>query len=147
MKVKVKFTTPLITQSLDEYVHGRRYWVLQHDFRAIIDTEDGAPPLFTNHCLLTVPAGFKTDFASVPRLPLSFLLTGDFGHKAAVVHDYLYSLKVKRRWVDAVFEAGLRAEEVPWWRRKLMWGAVRSFGWVFYRDKKDESEPNENMVD
>lgn len=40
--------------------------------------------------LIVVPAGFVTDFASVPRLPFSYWLFGGVGQAAAVVHDYLY---------------------------------------------------------
>jgi len=35
-------------------------------------------------------AGLETDFASVPRLPLAYLIAGNTAHKAAVIHDYLY---------------------------------------------------------
>lgn len=75
-----------------------------------------------------VPAGFKTDFASVPRAPLVFLLTGDTAHKAAVIHDYLYSMKEGREFADQVFREAMRTERVSGWRRYLMWGAVRLFG-------------------
>jgi len=40
--------------------------------------------------LIEVPTGFLTDFASVPRLPLAYLLAGDTAHEAAVIHDFLY---------------------------------------------------------
>lgn len=42
--------------------------------------------------IIVVPAGFKTDFASVPRVPIAFWLTGGLAKKAAVLHDYLYAL-------------------------------------------------------
>ena len=45
---------------------------------------------------ITVPTGFLTDFASVPRMPFVFLLFGDVAHEAAVIHDYLY----KARWLS-----------------------------------------------
>jgi Protein of unknown function (DUF1353) len=38
----------------------------------------------------TVPAGFQTDFASVPRLPFIYMAFGDRAHREAVLHDYLY---------------------------------------------------------
>ena len=46
---------------------------------------------------ITVPTGFFTDFASVPRMPFVFLLFGDVAHEAAVIHDYLYR---KARWLS-----------------------------------------------
>jgi len=32
-----------------------------------------------------MPEGFETDFASVPRWPLTFVLLGSYGHAAAVI--------------------------------------------------------------
>lgn len=40
---------------------------------------------------LTVPAGFVTDFASIPRIPLIFDWLGDRGNLAATLHDWLYT--------------------------------------------------------
>jgi hypothetical protein len=40
---------------------------------------------------IIVPEGYVTDFASVPRVPIAYLLTGGLAHAAAVVHDYLYT--------------------------------------------------------
>ena len=39
---------------------------------------------------IQVPAGFYTDFASVPRLPIAFALFGDKAHREGVIHDYLF---------------------------------------------------------
>lgn len=77
-----------------------------------------------------VPEGFETDLASVPRLPLMFLLTGDTAHAAAVLHDFLYSSReVDRASADAVFrEAAINSGE-PAWRTWLMWAGVRLGGW------------------
>ena len=78
---------------------------------------------------LTVPLGFRTDFASVPRLPFAFWLTGDTAHAPAVVHDYLYRRHLfSRRISDTVFLEAMKAEGDPWWRRCLMYQAVRWFG-------------------
>jgi hypothetical protein len=78
---------------------------------------------------ITVPAGFQTDLASVPRLPLVFLLAGDCAREAAVVHDYLYSTHlVERGTADAVLREASACTGVPAWRRWLMWAGVRLFG-------------------
>lgn len=71
-----------------------------------------------------VPTGFITDFASVPRLPLAYMLTGDTAHASAVVHDYLVDIAP---WDLAakVFKEAMAAEGVPWWRRWPMYWAVR----------------------
>jgi hypothetical protein len=100
-------------------------------------TDDGqwrlTAPLFyfskVADTLVHVPAGFVSDFASVPRLPLIYWLTGDSAHLAAVVHDYLYaSHMVDRKKADAIFEEASAVAGVPWWRRKLMWLGVRVGG-------------------
>jgi hypothetical protein len=76
-----------------------------------------------------VPAGFETDFSSVPRLPLAYLLAGDTAHEAAVIHDYLYvSKQVEKKTADAVFLEAMELSGVAWWRRKVMYRAVSWFG-------------------
>ena len=78
---------------------------------------------------LRVPSEFITDFASVPRLPVVWLLTGDRARRAAVVHDYLCSLKTCTYQEAAkAFEACMREEKVSWWRRWAMTKAVLWFG-------------------
>ena len=39
---------------------------------------------------IIVDAGFETNFASVPRLPLMFWAFGGVGDEAATLHDWLY---------------------------------------------------------
>jgi hypothetical protein len=76
-----------------------------------------------------VPAGFVTDFASVPRLPVAFLLAGNCGHEAAVVHDWLYTTHdTDRPTADAVFREAVQAGGDPGWRAWLMWAGVRIGG-------------------
>ncbi|MFH2073975.1 MAG: DUF1353 domain-containing protein [Pseudomonadota bacterium] len=41
---------------------------------------------------IEVPSGFQTDFASVPRVPIFYMLFGDRAHREAVLHDYLYRI-------------------------------------------------------
>ncbi|WP_283149033.1 DUF1353 domain-containing protein [Silvimonas soli] len=77
----------------------------------------------------TVPAGFHTDLASVPRLPVVFLLTGDTSREAAALHDYLYTEHpVPRAIADAVLREASAVTGVPAWRRWLMWAGVRLWG-------------------
>lgn len=85
--------------------------------------------------ILTVPEGFATDFASVPRLPITYLLAGGIGDAAAVVHDYLYQGLVPRKTADDVFAACLESLGVSWWQRKLMYAAVRTCGASRYKER------------
>lgn len=76
-----------------------------------------------------VPAGFETDFASVPRVPLAFWLAGDAAHAAAVLHDYLLNCGCATpRGAAEVMREAMRAEGVPGWRSWAMYWAVRLFG-------------------
>lgn len=115
------FMTDLLTKTVDD---GHEQLVV--------------PLVFASSVLgreVSVPPGFVTDLASVPRLPFVYLLAGGTAKKAAVVHDYLYREQCcSRRDADSVFEEAMRASGQPWWRRKLMWAGVRLFGWLPYRD-------------
>ena len=78
---------------------------------------------------ITVPVGFITDFASVPRAPIAFWLTGDTAHEPAVIHDYLYATGLlPRALADSVLLEAMAVEGVPSWRRYAMYYAVRAFG-------------------
>lgn len=84
--------------------------------------------------IVLVPAGYITDFASVPKLPMTWLLAGGTAYEAAVVHDWLYTTHafegkpIERSKADAVFREAIKASEdtkAPAW---LMWLAVRAGG-------------------
>lgn len=84
--------------------------------------------------LVIVPAGFVTDYASVPRAPLTYWLFGGIGDEAAVVHDFLYEKgKVSREVADDVYLEALGAMGIPKWQRGPMWAAVRVFGSQRYK--------------
>ncbi|WNC88808.1 DUF1353 domain-containing protein [Paraburkholderia sp. FT54] len=77
----------------------------------------------------TVPAGFVSDLASVPRWPVIYLLAGGTANEASVVHDWLYSTHaVPRAVADAVLREASAVTGVPAWRRWLMWMGVRIGG-------------------
>lgn len=84
-----------------------------------------------------VPAGFTTDFASVPRVPIIFAIAGDRGDLAAAVHDYLYdktcNLSVTRKQADLLFKEALLAQKVPSWISWGMYFAVRAFASKHWR--------------
>jgi hypothetical protein len=80
---------------------------------------------------LTVPTGFVTDFATIPRIPLVFDALGDRGDKAATVHDMLYTAPhggYTRAQADAVLKEALIAEGVPSWMAWQFYIGVRMFG-------------------
>jgi hypothetical protein len=85
----------------------------------------------------TAKAGYRSDFASIPKILGS--ITPKYGgfNAAAVIHDAaltddLYADNGYRQtWVrgyaNDLFSEGLQACGVTWWRRKLMMAAVRMF--------------------
>ena len=100
----------LVVEQVDE-----RYWRLREPMTYL-----GARERFD------VPAGFDTDFASVPRLVVWLLPTyGDYT-KAAILHDYLWDAGVvSRRDADGLFRRSMRELGVSVARRWMMWAAVR----------------------
>lgn len=116
----MKFTTPLQLQRVEDSSRdGRGTWLLL------------GPLGYQSELigLVTVPAGFVTDLASVPRLPVAFFLAGGLAHAAAVVHDWLYTThQTDRATADAVFKEAAQACGVSAWRAYLMWLGVRAGG-------------------
>ena len=89
---------------------------------------------------VTVPEGFITDFASVPRIPVIYAMVGNCSHRAAVIHDYLYRInpipEVTRKIADAVFDEAMSVKAIPKWRRWMMWVGVRLGGRGSYKKLK-----------
>ena len=107
------------------YVDGK-HWILLSPFTYRVGSVDSDEIIF-------VPAAFKTDFASIPRLlwPAMGHPTGKHG-KAAVVHDWLYQYpeEYSRRRCDQIFLEAMRVLGVGWWKRSAMYAGVRIGGWV-----------------
>jgi hypothetical protein len=76
-----------------------------------------------------VPAGFETDFASVPRVLTWLLPRYGVYTRAAILHDYLWLLAdyglISRVDADGILRRALRELGVSVVRRWLMWTAVR----------------------
>ncbi|GAA5059172.1 hypothetical protein GCM10023318_39400 [Nocardia callitridis] len=73
-----------------------------------------------------IPAGFRTDFASVPRPFVWLVPTYGVYTKAAILHDYLRSSKVvSEADGDGLFRRCLRECGVSMPQRWMMWTAVR----------------------
>jgi hypothetical protein len=102
-----------------ELQHDRSTWRLLSAF-SYLDPDCGP---------IDVPAGFETDFASVPRLPLTYALLGAYGHAAAVLHDHIYTTgALPRLDADRVFRNALRSSGIARWRAWIMWAGVRAGG-------------------
>lgn len=76
-----------------------------------------------------VPAGFKTDFCTVPRLPFIYRSLGNTMRKAGTVHDWLYTSKIATRAdADAALRQMILDEGGAWWMAQAFYLAVRIFG-------------------
>ena len=101
-------------------------WRLIDKFEARVACDDGQP------VYITVPPGFETDLASVPRLPLTYMLFGGRARRSAILHDWLYRDQWPRKWADEVFLAAMEAEGVGWATRWAMYLGVRVGGGAYY---------------
>ena len=156
------FTTPLVTEPLPDGVNRR----LAAPLRFVDDQGQ----------LHEVPAGFVTDFASIPDLariaayilcsliPASWLIewqewwvafafvaalsafalwVAAIAHRLdaddqvdapAVIHDYHYRVLRYNRWYsDLLLWQGLTATRRPLWKKAIIVGNVRLFGWLPWR--------------
>ena len=92
---------------------------------------------------MTVPKGYITDMASVPRAAWAFIAPFDVA-RAAVCHDIMYEklnarkkdintkeFRLMRSIADTVFMNGMNASEPPVrsWKKFAAYWAVRMFGW------------------
>lgn len=109
-----------------DYIDGRR-WRLQAEFRFYY----GGPTYEVDGC---VPAGFITDFHSVPKALWWLVNPNEYG-QAAVIHDHLYrgGSGVPRSIADEIYLCALDKCGCPEWRRKGMYRALRMFGMRAYR--------------
>lgn len=85
--------------------------------------------------IIKVPAGFNTDFASIPKLFQNILSpTGPYA-KAALTHDYLYRTKgqATKEEADSVFLEAMEALKVNRFVRTIMYRAVKYFGGGAYQ--------------
>ena len=123
-----------------EYLDGREWRVLE-DFLYEVGTEGSG-------IVVTVGAGFETDFASIPRgLWNLFPPTGPYG-KAAVVHDCLYRTQalmgqpITRKRADDIFLEAMGVLHVGRFTKYTVYWAVRFGGgriWRAHADALDSS--------
>lgn len=116
---------PFLTELRTAHIKGNR-WRLTQDL-IYSSRRYGA--------VITAESGFEMDYASVPRLPLVYLLVGNHGHREAAIHDWLYRYghgAWTRRQADLIFLDAL-LESQPKWRAYAMYCGVRAGGWWAWR--------------
>lgn len=93
---------------------------------------------------IVVPAGFRTDLLSIPRILWPLLAPTGPGAPAALPHDWLYAIgegpreRADRIFLDAQLDSGC-----PRWLAELRYRAVRLAGGPTWRDY----DPEERSAD
>lgn len=84
--------------------------------------------------LHVIPKGFKSDGASIPQWLWTVAGTPFAPNviRAAVVHDYLYSIKYDRKLADRIFHDILKEDGVNVVKRRAYKTGVNLFGWTRY---------------
>lgn len=117
-----RFDEPLQVQLTGRQKQGRPVWITLRPITLTCQIQDERRDI-------TVPSGFETDFASVPRFFWRFAPPGGRYAAAAVVHDWLYiNKRGTRPDADRVFLEGMKAAGVSWLQRSLIFRAVRVGG-------------------
>lgn len=112
---------PVYQQIFFFWDRPRKLWEVQKDlvfYSRILDT------------VIRVERHFVTDLASVPRLPIVYMMVGEIAQEAAVIHDYLYQKHsingqpITKRQADLVLYEAMGACQYPVWQKEAMYGGV-----------------------
>jgi hypothetical protein len=108
--------------------NGVRWFALEHYYRVI-----------TSKGMFTIPTGFQTDGASIPKAFHGLLGPHGSWFPAAIFHDWAYSkcsdhrIPRDRKLADDLFLELMFNLGVPWWTRHTIHSAVRMFGGRSYK--------------
>lgn len=115
------FITPVCIKPYKDY----RYSIC-HDVKFIVKKQ-----------IFTIPKGFKTDLASIPKIAWPIMAPSHSDLiRAAIVHDWFYRMTCdfNRKDTDLIFYYMLKNDGVSTIRAFLMYYAVRFFGWNYYNE-------------
>ena len=111
-----------------EHIGGKNPWRLTKPLVVCINAR-----------FYTVPEGYCTDLASVPRIPFVYARYGNTATIPAILHDAMYDGCLgddfTRKEADEIFLAMMQMLNDPTGhlRRRVMYRAVRLFGWRGWR--------------
>jgi len=95
--------------------------------------------------LISVPVGFRTDLATIPKILHSLARPSGDLLEASIVHDWLYSslcpINISRTESDKVFLEAMLDCSVPKWKAYLAYWIVRLCGSDHYRVNKPTLNP------
>jgi len=137
---------------------GRSLWGLQRPLTYRPGDDPGEE--------ITVPAGFVTDLASIPRWAWVLLPPDGPWVKAAIIHDFLYATGGDGVWkrhspgitraepytraeADKILRQAMHNRGVDVVRRNIIWAAVRVGGWAGWgkgEDKRPSTAADERYI-
>lgn len=121
-----------------DYIEVRIYRWKKNDS----DMNEVLTPLvyeWTDGTIYTVPKGFKTNFASIPKIFRCFIEPTGKWTNASVLHDAMYDfgykLGVSRKKADKIFFDAMIDSHVSRITANIMWFCVRAFAYFHYKRK------------
>jgi hypothetical protein len=87
--------------------------------------------------VITIPAGFVTDFASIPPFLRPLFSHDDIHDIPALLHDYLYwTHSCSQEEADLLFLTALREMGVSRWESRAIYAGVRMAGEAAFRENE-----------
>ena len=140
---------------IDSRLYDGKHWRLDSEYDYCVGEEG------SGECI-HVPAGFITDMASVPRIFWNIYPPFGLYGKAAILHDYLYSvcgrtpsekdkngltfyLIYTRAECDAIFKEAMGVLNCSWHCRGNIYTGVRLGGWITWANYKKKLERAEKI--
>jgi hypothetical protein len=118
-----------------DYIVERELWIVVEEYRY----PDGPNTI-------VIPYGFTFNLASIPRIIWPLVSSFELGLVGPLVHDFLYGCggapgpgaciperTYTRAEADALFREIMKVEQVPGWRWRIAYRAVRWFGASHWR--------------
>ena len=90
--------------------------------------------------VIKIPKGFICDGASIPKIFWG-IIGSPMGRyaPAAIIHDFLYRNQPRsRKESDEIFYEAMQVLGVPFWKRWIMYHAVRLFAWPVWNIRKKQ---------
>lgn len=102
-------------------------WILIEEYR-YTDADGNAQ---------TIPRGFVTDFASIPRVLWNIISPMELGDTGPLEHDWEYRNGVgTRAKADGNLLRHMKEHGVSWWKRNTAYAGVRVGGWASWNSGK-----------
>ena len=125
--------TPVPTVSFTDHQHAMLFDDLEYEVN-------------TTGEKIIVPAGFVTDYASIPLSVRQYFEVGGQAYQyPAIVHDWLYwSQTTTREEADRIFDEAMKDSGVGSVKRSTIWAAVRAGGdsaWESNRKEREQGLP------